>query len=372
MSTRANSAYRDSMDGAAPQNHPANAENSAAADSVPDEEKRVDPTALRLLNLLFMLHTSPTPLSTSQIIDNEDAGYGTGSRSALLKKLWRDRDRLGELSVYIKDDKPEGASEREEGLWAIDRARTHALGGILQREDAEAALAAIDEHFALHADDPTRWPLQRARLKLAELAGQELDIPTVDAPQLDNPAMRHIWSAFNRLRPARFTYRDMQGTERERLVEVYAIFTQGCRMYLVGRCPEIDEVRTFRTDRIVSARKTPDTGKDSQRYEIPANFSVEDYQFLPFDFSAEDSTKAEFTFPCGSNINELKLLTRNRGTLSAADDGTWHWHVDVRDFEAAASLVLEHTDRGMRVVAPAELVARTQDLIGKAVAVHVS
>lgn len=337
-------------------------------DRTPDVEP--DKTALRLLNLLFMLHASPTPLSTNQIIDNADAGYGSGTRDARLKKLWRDRRRLLEAGVVIQDVKPQGSSEREESLWTIDRSQTHALSGVLKREDAEAVLAAIDEHFALHADDPTRWPLQRARMKLAELAGDAVDIPPIDTPRRDNHAMRHIWSAFNRRRAAQFTYRDSKGNERERAVEIYAIFTQGRHTYLVGRCRESNRLLTFRTDRILSARKTSDSSKDYPVYRIPDDFSVEDYQFLPFDFSSNDPIQAEFSFQAELGVHELELLTRKRGYLHTAEDGTWHWHVDVRNIDEAAAMVLKHASRGMRAIAPEQLVTCVRDHICKAVSVH--
>lgn len=335
-----------------------------------DSVAPLDQTALRLLNLVFMLHTSPTPYSTNQIIDNADAGYGTGTRDARLKKLWRDRKRLSEIGVVIQDVKPQGASEREESLWAIDRERTHALDGIVRREDAEVALAAIDEHFALHGDDPTRWPLQRARMKLAELANNPNETLPLDTPQQDNRAMQHVWSAFSRRRAAQFTYQDAQGKKRERAVEVYAIFTQGSHTYLVGRCCETDRILTFRTDRIVSAQKTPESDKNHPLYQIPDDFSVEDYQFLPFDFSSDGPVQAVFSFPADLGIHELELLTRGRGCLSTAEDGSWRWSVDIRNVENAASLVLSHASRGMRAIAPEQLVSHVHELVRKAVEVN--
>lgn len=342
------------------------AEHNASQDDITD----LDQTALRLLNLVFMLHASPTPYSTNQIIDNADAGYGSGTRDARLKKLWRDRKRLLEIGVVIQDVKPQGASEREESLWAIDRERTHALGGIVQREDAEAALAAIDEHFALHGDDPTRWPLQRARMKLAELAKNPLDTPPIDKPVRNNQAMQHVWSAFNRRRAAQFTYQDAQGSKRERAVEVYAVFTQGSHTYLVGRCCETNRVLTFRTDRIISARKTPDSDKNHPIYQIPDDFSVADYQFLPFDFSSKKSVPAVFSFPADLGIHELELLTHGRGSLSMAEDGSWRWNVEIHNVENAASLVLSHASRGMRAVAPDQLVSCVHELVRKAVDIN--
>lgn len=342
---------------------------TSVSECMDEPHAHVDKQALRMLNLLFALHVSPTPLSTEQIIGDKDMGYGSGNPNSDRRKFLRDRDRLAECGVVIHESAAPGASMRETSLWTIDRARTHAGTGILEREDAEAVLAAIDGHFALHGDDPIRWPLQRARVKLRELAGHGLDAPAMNGtPTRENTAMKHIWSAYRRRRAARFTYRDAQGAEQEREVEVYAVFTQGSHTYLVGRCLAKGKVLTFRTDRILAARKTPDT---SPAYAIPSDFHVESFQFLPFDFSPEDERTATFSFPAEMGEHELALLTRRRGKLGReSETNRWLWTVGVCDFNAAATFTLEHTHRGMRAESPDELVSCVRQRIQKAVENH--
>lgn len=341
--------------------------NDIATRSAATPEAPVDKTALRLLNLLFMLHSAPEPLGTDIIVGSAEAGYGSTNRDSDVRKFARDRKRLADLGVIVREATTPGASEREESRWEIDRAKTHAQAGLLDFEDAEAVLSAIDEHFSLHADDPVRWPLQRARAKLAEYTHSVIAASPAGAGE-ENPNLRHIWSAFLRKRAARFTYKPKDRDAREREVEVYAIFSQGSHTYLVGRCRESGYVHTFRTDRIVSARKSPDS---SAPYTIPQDFEAESYRFLPFDFSSHAPVDARFSFPAEFDEHELLLLTNRRGTLERGGaDGRWTWSIGVRNLEAAAAFALRYANRGMKIEAPDELIACKETLIRKAVCAH--
>lgn len=330
-----------------------------------------DETALRILNLLFALNTSPRPLTTDRIISDSDLGYGSGNRESDRRKFQRDRERLADHGIVVREVRASGMSETEESSWEIDRGSTHAEHGDLSADDASIVLAAIDETFELHADNPERWPLQRAYLKLKELAGLALSGDAADDATFASsfsPTLQAIWSAFMSRRPARFTYRDAHGSETQREVELYGTFAQGRRSYLVGFDRAAQGMRTFRTDRIVRARHTP---ASAGTYEIPPAFDVESYQFLPFDFSTDKPVDASFCFAAETGEHELALLTRGRGKLRRdAEAGAWNWSVDVRDVRAGASFALTHARLGMRPLSPAALVASWRELIGKAVAAH--
>lgn len=328
----------------------------------------LDATALRLLNVFFLLHTSPAPVATAQIIDSKELGYGGQNRDSERTKFKRDRNRLAEAGIIIREVKPKGSSEREESFWEIDRSQTHAQAGVLEREDAEALLAAIDEHFSLQADDPLRWPLQRARVKLLELV-QNAESSCSNVPQKENTALRHVWSAYLRKRVAQFTYQPKDSEARERKVEIYSIFAQGNHSYLVGRCLDSNKIHTFRTDRIVSARKSPNSGKG---YHVPRDFSPSSFHFLPFDFSSSNPMAAQFSFPASCSEHELALLTHKRGKLKLSSDETrWLWDIDVRNLREAAAFALSHTRRGMCIESPRTLIDLAQELKEQAVCAHV-
>ena len=224
-----------------------------------------------MLNLLFSLHVSPRPLTTSEIVDDPEIGYlGTKSatRDSRCKAFRRDRETLAEHGVHIHEVLPQsagGIAVNEESAWAIDRERTHAAQGVLSSYDAEEIVCAIDQVFELHADDPTLWPLQTARTKLCELAGRDPSSP--ERANEGRADLKSIWNAFDRLKPVEFIYRDARGIEKKRMVDTYGMFTHGTHSYLVGFDHDAEDLRTFRTDRILSAKHAPDTRPS---YVIPA------------------------------------------------------------------------------------------------------
>lgn len=323
-----------------------------------------------MLNLLFSLHVSPRPLTTCEIVDDPEIGYlgkKSATRDSRCKAFRRDRETLAEHGVHIHEVPPQyagGIAVNEESAWAIDRERTHAAQGVLSPYDAEEIVCAIDQVFELHADDPTLWPLQTARTKLCELAGRDPSSP--ERANEGRADLKSIWNAFDRLKPVEFIYRDARGIEKKRMVDTYGMFTHGTHSYLVGFDHDAEDLRTFRTDRIISAKHAPDTRPS---YVIPAEFDVTGHQFLPFDFSRAGAKPCTFTFPAGIAAEELALITQGRGELAQSDDA-WTWNIAVRDLDATASFTLEHANLGMRAQAPSELAGLVRDHIEKAVSAH--
>lgn len=336
---------------------------------MPKPSRRVE-GARRMLNLLFSLHVSPRPLTTSEIVDDPEIGYlgkKSATRDSRCKAFRRDRETLAEHGVHIHEVLPQsagGIAVNEESAWAIDRERTHAAQGVLSPYDAEEIACAIDQVFELHADDPTLWPLQTARTKLCELAGRDPSSP--ERANEGRADLKSIWNAFDRLKPVEFIYRDARGIEKKRMVDTYGMFTHGTHSYLVGFDHDAEDLRTFRTDRILSAKHAPDTRPS---YVIPAEFDVTGHQFLPFDFSRAAARPCTFTFPAGIAAEELAPITQGRGELTQSDDA-WTWNIAVRDLDVAASFTLEHANLGMRAQAPSELAGLVRDHIEKAVSAH--
>lgn len=325
----------------------------------------------RVLNLLFSLHVSPRPLTTSQIVDDPEIGYAVNpstSRESRCKAFKRDRETLAEHGVHIRECLPRsagGTAVNEESAWAIDRAMTHVARGELSPYDAEEIVDAIDRVFELHADDPALWPLQTARAKLCEITGADPSEPTEHVGRLRSD-LRVIWDAFGRRKPVEFAYRDARGVEKTRMLDTYGMFTRGTHSYLVGFDRDAQALRTFRTDRIISAKRAPESRKS---YDIPEEFDVAGHQFLPFDFSNDPAVTCKLSLPIGIARDEVLLITQGRGRLEEKGE-EWLWVIDVRDLDAAATFVLEHTHLGMRAQGPDALSDRILTHIEQAVAVH--
>ena len=95
------------------------------------EGLELNETALRILNLLFILNASSVPLTTEQIVSDSDLGYGSANRASDLKKFKRDREKLAERGIHVVEVREAGAQHNEESSWAIDTASTYAAAGCI-------------------------------------------------------------------------------------------------------------------------------------------------------------------------------------------------------------------------------------------------
>ena len=142
-----------------------------------NSEPSFDKTAQRILNLFFVLNSSPEPLTTEQIVLDSDLGYGSGNIDSDKRKFRRDRDKLLERGILIKEVRPAGAQETEESSWTIDREHTFAAGGLITADDADILLNAIDQTIAA-GSSTFAAPLADIRSKIAYLTGRT----TADPP----------------------------------------------------------------------------------------------------------------------------------------------------------------------------------------------
>lgn len=320
--------------------------------------------ARRIVNLLFTLNASRAPLTTEQILSDTDLGYGSPNRASEAKKFHRDREKLANMGVVIREVRARGAAENEESAWTIDRAATHAVAGLVSEEDAEALVDVI-EGLLQRGDIPYRPALRRLRAKLLEAAGGlELTGGEALPQEPSNPVLDAIWGAYAARKRLMFTYRNAAGGESKRTVAVYGLFSQDGRSYFVGEDGESGTVRTFRADRVERVWRP-----SGSIYEIPEGFSVERYLFLPFDFSNEPGVEALFSFPDGATRGEIEAIAHGHGRIERAEDG-WRWRVEVRDISAAAAFALARAHLGMRPLAPRELRDAWTSLIERSVDAH--
>ena len=277
-----------------------------------NSEPSFDKTAQRILNLFFVLNSSPEPLTTEQIVLDSDLGYGSGNIDSDKRKFRRDRDKLLERGILIKEVRPAGAQETEESSWTIDREHTFAAGGLITADDADILLNAIDQTIAA-GSSTFAAPLADIRSKIAYLTGMSA---VDEAPIRRSPTVDAVWSAFAERCALRFLYQNGRGEQKERTVCVYGMFEREGVAYFCGLDNATDDIRTFRCDRIVR-----------------------------------------------------NGLTRGRGELAHTDSG-WTWTVDVRDLEAAASFCMAHAMDGMRPMAPKSLKQAWNHLIERTVHEH--
>ncbi len=323
-------------------------------------------TAQRLLNLAFIFNTTSRPLSTDEIVSDSDLGYGSAVRASDIRKFRRDRASLAERGICISEVHPAGAPENKESFWKLDRERTFADTGVITVDDAQALVAAIDEYLT-GSTTPLLKPLMAVRSKALEAAQAHGYHPVLARKSPSSTALQAvldaIWIAFSLRRALPFSYTNAAGDTSSRIVSIYGIFSHEGISYITGLDNTSGEVRTFRADRMERVKQPRDA------YEIPEDFSIYDYLFMPFDFGSDEAVEAVFTFPEERDESELRAITRNRGALKRADNGSWSWRVLVRSIPGAAEFALAHARDGMRACAPQELVACWRDTIAKAVSI---
>lgn len=322
-------------------------------------EPGFDKTAQRILNLFFVLNSSPEPLTTEQIVLDSDLGYGSGNIDSDKRKFRRDRDKLFERGIVIREVRAAGAQETEESAWTIDREHTFAAGGLITADDADILLDAIDQTLAA-GSSAFATPLADIRSKIAYLAGTST---TGEPPAHRTPTVDAVWTAFAERCALRFLYQNSRGEQKERTVCVYGMFEREGTAYFCGLDNATDEIRTFRCDRIVRA------WRPSKAYSIPADFNLNDRLFFSFDFADRDPVAATFSFAPQAQADMVSGLTRGRGELARTEEG-WTWTIGVRDLDAAASFCMEHAMDGMRPVAPKELKQAWNRLIERTVHEH--
>lgn len=308
-------------------------------------------TAQRILNLFFVLNTSPQPLTTDQIVGDSDLGYGSGNVASDKKKFQRDRAKLLEHGIIVREVKSAGASETEESAWTVDRERTFAAGGLITPDDADLLESAITQALGRGAT-PFATPLKSILAKIERLGAPSVDTPVDGEP----PAADAVWSAFTSKKALRFEYENAAGVGSRRSVCIYGIFDREGRGYFCGLDDASGTVRTFRIDRVRRARAT------GGEYEVPADFDLHDYIFLDFDLGTGEAVDATFAFPPTAQPGLVDALTLGRGKLVHDTDG-WTWTVPVRSIETAAAFCLRHAVEGMRPATPAALVDAWNGLI---------
>ena len=318
-----------------------------------------DKTAQRILNLFFVLNSSPEALTTEQIVADSDLGYGSGNIESDKRKFRRDREKLLERGIVIKEVRTPGAQETEESAWTVDREHTFAAGGLITADDADTLLDAIDQTLAA-GSSTFATPLADIRSKIAYLTGEK---DAVAAPVRRSPMVDAVWSAFAERCALRFLYQNGHGEQRQRTVCVYGMFERAGISYFCGLDDASGTIRTFRCDRIVRA------WKPSGPYTIPGDFNLNDQLFFEFDFADCDPVAATFSFSPETPADMVHDLTRGRGELTQAPDG-WTWTVDVRDLDAAAAFCMAHSLDGMRPVAPDALKQAWNRLIERTVDEH--
>lgn len=198
----------------------------------------------RMLNLLFVLLNSTTPLTREQIRERVP-GYGE-SNDAFERMFERDKAALRELSIPV-ETKP------------VDLFHDDVLGYRIDRSDwlmPEIKLTSQERTYLSLA--ASAWQSAQlstaARQAVSSVDAREQDV-SITVPVSLAKGRRHITeilSAISNSKTVTFDYVGVSDTAvNRRTIDPWRALLHSGHWYLIGFDQDKGEVRTFRTDRIV-------------------------------------------------------------------------------------------------------------------------
>lgn len=302
---------------------------------------RDDERARRICSLAIGFMNASSPVPSSAIARDFYPGL---SADSFRRAFSRDRAALAACGVLVEETRAAGG----ESSWSAD-AGSFAQGAELAPLEA----AALDMACQPLLEDPGFPLTDELRLALAKLTRAFAEEAVVSsAARGETRAFATLRSCLLDRRAARISYTDARGRSSERVIAPYGLFELRGERYLVaGRVGEDGRVadggtRTYRLDRVGAAEELPGVA-----FDIPRDFSVDDWRRLPFQMG-ERSLTAVFDVP-PEREDDLRRAARGQGELSRDADGRLVWTVWASSADDAASWAVA---QGIRPVGPVGLV----------------
>jgi len=291
----------------------------------------------RLVNLTIALLATKRFLTKSEIFNSVDGYEGTAETKE--RMFERDKDDLRSLGIDIEVGSFDPLFNDEAGYKIKQEKYQFELGDISSTEVSLLSLAAEAWQEASFGD-----VAQRALLKLRSIGipSDELSIPaTVQKLNDGGQDLSLITQAIAQSQRLAFAYLDSSLKIKMRSVVPIALSTRNGFWYLSGVDQEIQEIRTFRVDRINGP--------------IAASAGPKDFQ-TPTGF---DSSKAPSESPTNSfaliDVRVGKAPSLRALAISTQSLGEWDQvKIPILNLDSLCSLVLWHGPDAF-VQEPAEL-----------------
>ena len=290
----------------------------------------------RLINLTIALLATKRFITKSEIFKTIE-GY-EGSSESKERMFERDKDDLRSLGIEIEVGSFDPLFNDEAGYRIKQERYQLDLGDITTLEISLLSLAAQAWQGA-SLDDAA----QRALVKLNSLGiavdetNLPVSIPFLSDGGLDLPKITHAIAEHQILE---FIYRNYDLSEENRRVVPIGLSTRSGYWYLTGVDQSIEEVRTFRFDRVIGSFTVK---KGPKNFETPENF---DSQNL---------------FERVENIDAVIDVRRGKGTslraLASSTKSIGEWdqlQIPILDVKSLSALILWH-GHDVYVHSPVEL-----------------
>jgi len=290
----------------------------------------------RLINLTIALLATKRFITKSEILKTVE-GY-EGSSESKDRMFERDKDDLRSLGIEIEVGTFDPLFNDEAGYRIKQERYQLDLGDVTPLQISLLSLAAQAWQGA-SLDDAA----QRALVKLSSLgiavdeANLPHSIPFLSDEGLDIPKITRAISEHQILE---FTYRNYDLSLESRRVVPIGLSTRSGYWYLTGVDQSIEEVRTFRFDRVVG---TFSVKKGPKNFETPKNFDFENL------FERVKNAEAVIDVRRGKGTSLRALATSTRSV------GEWdQLQIPIMDMKTLSALILWHGD-DVYVHSPMEL-----------------
>lgn len=290
----------------------------------------------RLINLTIALLATKRFITKSELFKTVE-GY-EGSAESKERMFERDKDDLRSLGIEIEVGSFDPLFDDEAGYRIKQEKYQLDLGEVSALEISLLSLAATAWQGASLGDAAQRALVKLHSLGIAVDDANLLDsLPAFSDAGLDLPVITRAIAEHQILE---FTYRNFDLSEDERCIVPIGLSTRSGLWYFSGVDQGIQEIRTFRFDRVIGnfvAKRGP------EGFETPENF---------------DSKRI---FETISNTNAIIDVRRGKGAslraLASSTKPLGEWdqiQVTILDMKSLAALVLWHGD-DVYVQSPPEL-----------------
>lgn len=310
---------------------------------------RDDERARRICSLALDFMNARAPLGSAAIARGHYPGL---SEDSFRKAFSRDRELLEACGITLVETRAADGTK----LWSADADRSFAQETELGPLDA----AALELACRSLAEDPT-FPLAgELRLALAKVGRAFAE--TIGARRTGGGRERReiatLRACVASCHAARVAYVDAEGTASERLIAPYAFFGLRGKLYLVAGLlgedgsPVPDHIRTYRAERFERVVEQTQTS-----FEVPADFSVDDWRRLPFQMGPT-SFEAVLVIP-SEHERDVRRAAGTQGRFERRGDSLI-WTVPASSAADAASWAVA---MGARPVSPTQLVDSWRDVL---------
>ena len=278
----------------------------------------------RLINLTIALLATQRYLTKSEIFRTVD-GY-EGSAETKERMFERDKDDLRTLGITIDVGSFDPIFNDEAGYRIRSENYQLDLGEITPTEISLLSLAADAWQGAAFAD-----AAQSAILKLSSIGvpADPIDIPGL-SPKLSNSSadLETVTAAIASSDYLIFDYLATNLESQERTIIPFALSNRTGFWYVSGVDQEIQEVRTFRLDRVQGEIKHR---KNKDPFEFPASFEL------------SEADKGEIHRTAVIDVRKSKGYALRRLAISVKDLGEWDQiKVPIHSLETLGAEILWH------------------------------